>query len=393
MSRQTVLGNQRVPYSRRAVAVGQRCERVLNRWVRGRDRVLGRLHLGGRKADYDDLAYEFIGGPSETLRKKHYDKSLRLLWKAEEHAPWSSFRDCSRSERGLLRQAVEGMSTEEQAACARLTDPQFRAMLRREYTLEEREAIVSILSAIGHGEAYAWLVSAELLPIVKSTGAKAALTAQVLEEAKHFVVLRELIRAFGVDVPRLCAWEYVLLERVFKSKGLDRLFGMNVIVESVALGIFGMLSTLPGLELLRLFHLDESRHTALPVNYFAEFPLSRWQRYGPTARFRRLNLLLPAIPLVFHFEADLAVLGIDTFEFGGSVIRKAARLMDRAGFTLPLPTSTVVSAVNALFNAYCLATRSGHTIRDYRNAEATRGTVERAVERAVFAAGTPAPAT
>jgi hypothetical protein len=390
MSQQTVFGNQRIAYSRRAVAVGQRCERALNRWVRGRDRILGRLHLGGRKADYDDEAYEFLGGPSNRLRKKHYDKSLRLLWKAEAHAPWSSFRDCSRSERALVRQAIEGMSSEEQAVCSQLTDPEFRAMLKREYTLEERQAIVSILSAIGHGEAYAWLVSAELLPIVRSTGAKAALTAQVLEEAKHFVVLRELIQAFDVEVPRLCAWEYVLLERVFKSQGLDRLFGMNVIVESVALGIFGMLSTLPGLELLRLFHLDESRHTALPVNYFKEFPLSPWQRYGPTARLRRLNLLLPAIPLVFHFEADLAVLGVDTFEFGGSVIRKAARLMDRAGFTLPLPTSTVVSAVNALFNAYCLATRSGHTITDYRNAESTRGTRERAVEEDVFSTAVPA---
>ncbi len=386
MSRKTLLDRPPIPYSRRAAALGQRCERAVNAWVRGRDRVLKRLHLGGRKADYDDLAYEFLGGPADTLRKKHYDKSLRLLWKAEAQAPWSSFRDCSRSERALFRQALEGMSPDEQAVCARLTDPEFRAMLRREYTLEERRAIVSILSAIGHGEAYAWLVSAELLPIVKSTGAKAALTAQILEEAKHFVVLRELIQAFDVEIPRLCAWEYVLLERVFKSQGLDRLFGMNVIVESVALGIFGMLSTFPGLELLRLFHLDESRHTALPVNYFAEFPLSRWQRYGPSARMRRLNLLLPAIPLVFHFEADLAVLGIDTFEFGGSVIRKAARLMDRAGFTLPLPTSTVVSAVNALFNAYCLATRPGHTIRDYRKAESTRGTRERAVEHDVFSA-------
>lgn len=52
-----------------------------------------------------------------------------------------------------------------------------------------------MLSAIGHGEAYAWLVSAELLGHVKSTGARAALTMQVLEEAKHFVVLRELLRA------------------------------------------------------------------------------------------------------------------------------------------------------------------------------------------------------
>ncbi len=376
---------QEIRYSQRAVKFTRGCERVLNAWVRRRDQVLKRLRLGGRKADYDDLAYEFLGGPADRLRKKHYDKSLRLLWKAQEHAPWSSFRDCTEAEQALLRQALGSMSAEEQSAYKRIAEPEFRAMLAQEYTLEERQAIVSILSAIGHGEAYAWLVSAELLPIVKSTGAKAALTAQVLEEAKHFVVLRELILAFGVEVPRLCVWEYVLLERVFKSKGLDRLFGMNVIVESVALGIFGMLSTLPGLELLRLFHLDESRHTALPENYFSEFPLRPWQRYGPAARLRRLRLLLPAVPLVFHFEAELAVLGIDAFEFGGSVIRKVSHLMDRAGFTLLLPTSTVLGAVNLLFNAYCLTTRSGHQMRDYRLAESTRGEHELSVEREVLA--------
>jgi hypothetical protein len=55
-----------------------------------------------------------------------------------------------------------------------------------------------------------------------------------------------------------------MLERVLKARGVEKLFGMNVLVEGIALGLFGMLSHLPGLELLRLFHLDESRHTGLP---------------------------------------------------------------------------------------------------------------------------------
>jgi len=135
MSRQTIR------YSRRAAAVTHRCERALNAYVRGRDRVLERLHLGGRKADYDDQAYEFVGGPADGLRKKHYDKSLRLLWKAQANAPWLDFRDASRDERTLMDQALRAMNDEEKEARKRLSLPEYKALLDREYSYEQKEAI------------------------------------------------------------------------------------------------------------------------------------------------------------------------------------------------------------------------------------------------------------
>jgi len=370
----------------KAEVVNRRVEETLNRLVRGYDAMMAKLHLGGRKAQYDDARYEFIGGAQDGLRKKHYDKSMRLMWKAEQEAPWTSFRDCTTAERTLFDMAEQAMTKDERQAHARITSQEFRDMLDREYTLEQKRAIVAVLSAIGHGEAYAWLVSAEVLGDVRSTGAKAALTMQVLEEAKHFVVLRELMLAFGVEVPRQSAWEYLLLEQVYKAKGLEKLFGMNVLVEGIALSLFGMLSDLPGLEVLRLFHLDESRHTALPVNYFGEFPMSRWQQHNPLRRLSRLRLVLPALPLVFYLEAPLAVLGIDAFEFGGSVIRKVSFLANRAGFKLPVPPEQLGSMINQLFNAYARATREGHQYRDYHLADTTRGADVRAVEAEIFSA-------
>ena len=362
-----------IPWNPRAVAIGRGVERVVNRCVRSYDRALGRLRLGGRKAGYDDEVYEFLGGAKDKLRKKHYDKSLRLLWKAEKHAPWSTFRDCTPMEKQLREQAHKGMNATEKAQLERISLPEFREFLDAHYTLTQKKALVAVLSAIGHGEAYAWLVSAELIGELKSTGAKAAVTMQVMEEAKHFVVLRELVRAFGVEVPRLSVWEYVLLERVLKSKGLDKMFGMNVVVEGIALSIFGMLGHLPGMEILSLFHLDESRHTALPINYHKEFPLSRWEMHSPTRRWRRMNLVVPAVPLMFHMEADLAQLGIDPFEFGGAVSRKMAHLAVRAQFHLPVSPDAFVSILDHLFNAYCFATRPGHKRTDFKNSETTQG--------------------
>lgn len=363
----------------------RRGESLLNQAVRGYDDLLAKLRLGGRKAHYDDGAYEFMGGARDALRKKHYDKSLRLLWKAEDKAPWLDFRDETPTERSVYELALRDLTEEEKELRKRLTMPEYKAMIEREYTKRERQAIVHILSAIGHGEAYAWLVSAELLGMVKSTGARAALTMQVLEEAKHFVVLRELIRAFGEPVPRQSVSEYLLLEAVLKAKGMEKFFGMNVVVEGIALSLFGMMCELPGLEVLRVFHLDESRHTALPQNYFKEFPLGEWQRRNPIARLKRLQLIVPALGLIPMLEEHLAELGIDALAFGGSVIRKIGHLAERNGFLLPVPMTQLYGVFNSLFNTYAKVTRPTHRWQAYMSSDTTRGEEQLAVEREAFA--------
>ncbi len=364
--------------------LNRRLESVVNTAIRGVDRVRGGLRIGGRKAPYDDDAYEFIGGDAPNLRKKHYDKSLRHLWKAESNLPWSSFRDCNADEKELLGMADRALSDEERECVERMRSEDYKTLLDREYTPEQKQAIVNILTLIGHGEAYAWLVSTDLLNKVKSTGGRAALTMQVLEEAKHFVVLRELIGAFDRPIPRMNAWEYVLLERTFKSNGLEQFFGMNIVVEGFALGLFGMMAHMPGLEVLALFHLDESRHTALPTNYFKEFPMTWWRSHDPRAQLRRLSLVLPALPMLPFIEADLAILGVDAFDFGGSTARKILNLADRVGFRYAVPRAQLEQFIDWLFNSYCQATRPEHERRTYMRAETSRGRTIRAVESTIF---------
>ena len=375
---------KRIAIDPRTTRTVKRVEHSANRALRWLDRTLAKAHLGGRRAPYDDELYEFLGGSGETLRKKHYDKSLRLLWKAEAQAPYLDFRDCTAQEKELTQMAERAMSGEEKAQLKRLGTAEYRALLNREYTPRQKQAIVNLLSAVGHGEAYAWLTSAELMASVKTTGARAALTMQVLEEAKHFLVLRELARAFEVPVPRLSAPEYLMLERVLKAEGLEKFFGMNVLVEGIALGLFGALSHLPGLEVLRMFHLDESRHTALPTNYFREFPLSAKQKQNVLAKFRRLFMIAPALLLIPTLEDDMAELGIDAFDFGGSVVRKITQLSARNGFELPFSNDSLLEGVDQLLNTYCRLTRPGHVERIFTRQETTRGVHELSVEREVF---------
>lgn len=372
-----------LPINERAARVNRTVEHIVNRVVRARDR------LRGRAADYDDTRYEFVGGANDEMRRRHYDKSLRLLWKAEAAAPWSSFRDQTAAERQVREMAEQSLTPAERQARARITSAEFRAQLDRTYTPRQKQAIVNILAAIGHGEAYAWLVSASNLRDVRSSGAKAAVTMQVLEEAKHFVVMRELIEAFDVPVPRQSGWEYLLLEGVLRARGLEKFYGMNVLVETIALSIFGALAHLPGLEILRLFHLDESRHTALPQSYFKEFPLTPRQSRSLPARVRRLRMALPTLPLILLLEEDLAVLGIDAFEFAGAILRKIAYLSERAGFHLPRPAPEMLASFNALFNTYCRWTRPGHVDRDFMSAETSQDAEVAATEREVFVVGEP----
>ena len=121
---------------------------------------------------------EESASPLVSYASRHIDAANRLV---------TSFSYlCGRAARKFLRSGLERCDLEQVAAVGLIK-------ASRRYDAGTRTPF----------EAYAWLVSASLLTQVQSTGAKAAVTMQVMEEAKHFVVLRELIQAFGVDVPRL----------------------------------------------------------------------------------------------------------------------------------------------------------------------------------------------
>ena len=364
----------------------EKFERVLNSAIRNYDKAKGLIGIGGRKGRYDDYNFEFVGGANDKLRIKHYDKSLRMLWKAEQHAPHTGtdFKDLTKDEKAFLTQAKDSLSVAEKKELDRYSTEEYKALINAHYTQEQKQAIVNVLSLIAHGEAYAWMVSAEVLVDAESTGGKAAVTMQVLEEAKHFVVLRELLLAWDCEVPRFLVWEYLVMERTLKSKGLEKFIGMNVLVENIAMGLFGMFGEMPGLEILKMFHLDESRHCALPVNYFDELPMSWWQKYSPYAQLRRLSMVLPAIPLLVSIEKDMAVLGVDSLEFGGSLVRKVFHMTDRVGFHMVIPPVVLTEMLNDAFNMYAKLTRKGHDYIDFMSSESVTGDEMARIEKEVF---------
>ena len=121
---------QKLEVSERVAQLNRGVDHVLNRAIRSFDGIKAKVRVGGRRANYDDERYEFHGGPGERMRAKHYDKSLRLLWKAEEHAPFLPFKDSTEAERSLRDMALRSLSDEERAERKRLISPEYRGKCR-----------------------------------------------------------------------------------------------------------------------------------------------------------------------------------------------------------------------------------------------------------------------
>ena len=129
-------------------------ERVLNSAIRNYDKAKGLIGIGGRKGRYDDYNFEFVGGANDKLRIKHYDKSLRMLWKAEQHAPHTGtdFKDLTKDEKAFLTQAKDSLSVAEKKELDRYSTEEYKALINAHYTQEQKQAIVNVLSLIAHGE-------------------------------------------------------------------------------------------------------------------------------------------------------------------------------------------------------------------------------------------------
>ncbi len=137
---------------------------------------------------------------------------------------------------------------------------------------EKREAVGHLFSVLVWGELAAWNIAADLARWLPDLDARMAATGQVFDEARHFHVLRDYLRRADIPMPPLNPYGRRLLERILGTGSmLQKLYGMQLLVENLALAIFRRLAASnvePVLtELLEYVERDESRHVALGVLY------------------------------------------------------------------------------------------------------------------------------
>ncbi len=313
--------------------------------------------------NYDDQSGQFQGGEFEAMIHRNYEKGFAHLWKSQMVAPYLGIEDASKAEWAAANQGVivgdlerEGLSTEPlRESIENAKSDEIRREFQESYTPAQRNAMIEIVSLIAHGEAYALYTSATLLPMVKTTGAKLALAMQVMEEAKHFYTLREMLNTIDHIRPLPTAGR-LLFEAIASRRFYNKLYGMNVVLEGFATSMFSFFEQYPGLRhIFRGFHMDESRHSALPQTYAGEGMIPKYVSKDMRYQIARILMLSPAVPLIMDYIPHFDALGIDTFSFFGKTVAKITRLAERSGFYWPLPREEALIGVNYFFNLYTMA--------------------------------------
>jgi hypothetical protein len=191
---------------------------------------------------------------------------------------------------------------------------------------EMRAHLGHLFSILVWGELAAWNIAADLALGLEDVEAKMAATSQAFDEARHFTVLREYLRRAKIPLSHLNPYGKRLLSRILETRSLVRkLYGMQLLVENLALSIFKQLAETnvePVLtELLAYIERDESRHVALGVLYVPKLmrkasPAERALNFAFTLEMTALSIAGGEL-LDEHFVA----IGLDHRELGWTTMR------------------------------------------------------------------------
>ncbi|RIK99751.1 MAG: hypothetical protein DCC71_19905 [Proteobacteria bacterium] len=184
-----------------------------------------------------------------------YSKSKRHQWNAELDVDWSAYEPGA----DILERSRDFLS---RLACVAELPADVQARLFR-------EAATFTLSQVLHGEQAALMVCGQLVNVVPDLDGKLAAAVQVMDEARHVEVFARYLdkvgRRYPIDPDLQAIVAQILAETDWEAKCV----GMQVILESVALGFFRAGTELAREPVLASFignvHEDEARHVAYGV--------------------------------------------------------------------------------------------------------------------------------
>jgi hypothetical protein len=184
-----------------------------------------------------------------------YSKSKRHQWNAELDVAWDDYDPAS----DVLDRSRDFLS---RVPCVAALPADLQRSLFR-------EAATFTLSQVLHGEQAALMVCGQLVNVVPDLDGKFAAAVQVMDEARHVEVFARYLEKVGhrypIDPDLKAIVEQILAEADWEAKCV----GMQVILESVALGFFRSGVEIAREPVLASFigkvHEDEARHVAYGV--------------------------------------------------------------------------------------------------------------------------------
>jgi hypothetical protein len=229
---------------------------------------------------------------------------------------------------------------------------------------DKREAIGHVFSVILWGELAAWNIAADLARSLPDVDAKMAATGQVFDEARHFTVLRDYFARARIVMPPLNPFGRRVLVRILETESvLEKLYGMQLWVENLALAIFKRVAESriePVLsDLLEYVERDEARHVALGVMYLPKLlakatPLERAHNWA-----FNMELFLLTIGGGELLDPHFAALGIDHRQLGATAQRLHEQVLKQMAEDSGLPPG------QHLKGAYGLSRRQQQWMLDF----------------------------
>ena len=219
-----------------------------------------------------DVVFTWDYERSRTQLSKLYEKAKHAQWNATTDLPWDIDVD-----QEVISQSM-GAGTA-QTRFGRLADLDGTPMARwsnKEWTQLGIEMQNNMLSQFMHGEQGALVCTAQIVETVPWIDAKYYAATQVMDEARHVEVfaryMDEKLSGHYPINPHLRS----LLDDIIGDPRWDITYlGMQIMVEGLALAIFGAIHMMIGepllKQLLRYVMADEARHVAFGVLSLQEF--------------------------------------------------------------------------------------------------------------------------
>jgi ribonucleotide reductase beta subunit family protein with ferritin-like domain len=187
----------------------------------------------------------------------------------------------------------------------------------------EREAISRVFSQLYYGERGAQVISSQLCSMIDDSEAANFLSTQAMDEARHVEIFGSMLARVGMIYPMNPFLNALLTDMRRCDKLEEKLVGMNLLVEGLALSVFKFTLKLFDREpryqselgeliydAIKLILKDESRHVGFAVVYLPE-------RLRAMSRRRRAELqarLVAWMALLFgsvrYHKRESAIVGI-----------------------------------------------------------------------------------
>ncbi|RMH39376.1 MAG: ferritin-like domain-containing protein [Deltaproteobacteria bacterium] len=227
---------------------------------------------------------------------------------------------------------------------------------RPQIPADTQRALGRLFNIILWGELAAWRISAQLADRLEPLEAKMAATSQAHDEARHFYVMYDYLRAIGFEPEPMDRAPEALLELVLDTDKLAyKLLGMQLMIETLALTLFQTVRELnvePVLsELLTYYERDEARHVGLGMQYLPMLMKDMSRRQISMMLTFQCRVLFWAMWENKQLEPDYEVLGIDAREVLERGRRKQIAALSEAFVALGIPfdreRNIAVQALNA----------------------------------------------